>query len=196
MVTVSTSKAEPRTYHHGDLRAALLEQGIALVETGGIEALSLREMARRTGVSPTAVYRHFPDKKALLAALADEAIRRLGEAQLAASQAAGGGVAGFTATGRAYVLFALANPGLFRLAYAHAASMHEGLHEGDLASDLLLGYAREFSGGDEAAAQRLCLQAWSVAHGLAMLMLDGRVPADPALVERVIDAGSLFARKG
>ena len=192
MVTVSTSPATPRTYHHGDLRSALIEQGIALLEEAGAEALSLREVARRVGVSATAVYRHFPDKAALVRALAAESLDRLGEAQRAAAQLAGGGRAGFTALGRAYVRFALANPGLFRLAYAHEATRHEGLPEGNLAADLLRDKARELCGGDEAEAQRLVLQAWAVAHGLAMLMLDGRIPAEDVLIDRLIDAGALF----
>ncbi len=196
MITVSTSKSASRAYHHGDLRAALIEQGITLVESDGVEALSLREIARRAGVSATAVYRHFPDKKALLAALSAEAVRRLGEAQRTASQMAGGGSAGFGETGRAYVRFALANPGLFRLAFAHADTAHEGLHEGDNAADLLLGYARQFSGGDPARAEALVLQAWSVAHGLAMLMLDGRIKPSDATIDAVIDAATLFVRQG
>lgn len=196
MVTVSTSQARPRGYHHGDLRSALLAEGIALVESQGAEALSLREVARRAGVSATAVYRHFPDKAALVAALAGEAVRRLGEAQQAAAEQAGGGRSGFTATGRAYVRFALANPGLFRLAYAGNEAVHRGLHQGDLAGDLLMANARRFAHGDEVQAQRLALQAWSVAHGLAMLMLDGRIAADDAIIDAVIDAGALFAGQG
>lgn len=192
MVTVSTSQSAARAYHHGDLRSALLEQGIALVESEGIEALSLREVARRAGVSATAVYRHFPDKAALVAALAGEAVKRLGEAQQTAAKQAGGGRAGFTATGRAYVRFALANPGLFRLTYAQAPSPRSPLQEGDLAAELLMANARMLSQGDEDKAQRLALQAWAVAHGLAMLMLDGRIPAEDALIDRLIDAGALF----
>lgn len=192
MVTVSTFKSKPRSYHHGDLRSTLISEGIALVENEGIEALTLREVARRAGVSATAVYRHFPDKAALIAALAGEAVRRLGEAQRDAALAAGGGRAGFTATGRAYVRFALANPGLFRLTYSSPDYTHSGLHEGDLASDLLMANARMLSGNDEAAARRLSLQAWAVAHGLAMLMLDKSIPAEDAIIDSVIDADGLF----
>jgi AcrR family transcriptional regulator len=192
MITVSTSQAAERAYHHGDLRSSLLSEGIALVENDGIEALSLREVARRAGVSATAVYRHFPDKAALTAALAAEAMRRLGVAQRDAAQAAGGGRAGFTATGRAYVRFALANPGLFRLTYACPATAHHGLSHGGLPADLLMANARMQCSGNEAEAQRLSLQAWSVSHGLAMLMLDGRIPAEEAIIDSVIDAGALF----
>jgi AcrR family transcriptional regulator len=189
MVTVSTSKA----YHHGDLRSALIEAGLAHLEAGGEADISLRQLAREVGVSATAVYRHFPDKRALLAALAARGFALLGIAQREASQAAGGGVAGFAATGRAYVRFALANPALFRLTFTHAGiGSASGLGDDD-AAQLLLSYAREFAGQN---APALALQAWSVAHGLAMLMLDGRVKPSEATIDAVIDAGTLFVRQG
>ena len=189
MVTVSTSKTEARSYHHGDLRVALIEAGLAVLAGSDAEAISLRELARTVGVSPTAVYRHFPDKKALLSALASEGIARLGEAQRIASDAAGGGAAGFAATGRAYVRFALAHPALFRLAFTHGGYAAAPTQSTDQASQMLRGYSQQFGGAD---AERLTLQAWAVAHGLAMLMLDGRLPPDDALIDRVLDTKTLF----
>jgi AcrR family transcriptional regulator len=189
MITVSTSKIEPRAYHHGDLRAALIAAGLAVLAGSDAEALSLRELARTVGVSPTAVYRHFPDKKALLSALADAGVAWLGEAQRLASEAAGGGAAGFAATGRAYVRFALAHPALFRLAFTHGEYAGAPTESSDAASQMLRGYAKQFGGAD---AERLTLQAWAVAHGLAMLMLDGRLPPDDAVIDRVLDTKTLF----
>ncbi|NVN11818.1 helix-turn-helix domain-containing protein, partial [Nguyenibacter vanlangensis] len=78
-----------QTYHHGDLRAALIEAGLRLLADRAVDALSLREIARAVGVSATAVYRHFPDKDALLRTLAGEGLNRLARAQRAASDAAG-----------------------------------------------------------------------------------------------------------
>ena len=193
MITVSTSKIAERAYHHGDLRAALIEAGLRHLESGGAADISLRQLAREVGVSATAVYRHFPDKKALLAALAAEGFLRLGTAQMAASQAAGGGASGFAATGRAYVRFALANPALFRLTFTHAETGTETDFGDDDASRLLQGYSREFAGEN---AEALALQAWSVAHGLAMLMLDGRIKTDDATIDAVIDSATLFVRQG
>ena len=190
MVTVSTSKMPARNYHHGDLRTALIEAGLAALETSDADAVSLRELARKVGVSATAVYRHFPDKKALLAALAAEGVARLGTAQRIASEKAGGGGAGFAATGQAYVRFALDNPALFRLAFTHGNHAEGAMGGDDEAWRLLRSYAESFAGAD---AQRLQLQAWSVAHGLAMLMLDGLVPADEKLIVSVIDQRTLFA---
>ena len=111
-----------RPYHHGDLRAALIEAGLAMLAERDAEGVSLREMARSVGVSATAVYRHFPDKTALMAALAREGLDRLAAAQHAASDHVGGGAAGFAATGQAYVRFALANPALFRLIFTSSAA--------------------------------------------------------------------------
>jgi AcrR family transcriptional regulator len=107
-------------YHHGDLRAALIQEGLRLLEERRGDDVGLREVARAAGVSATAVYRHFPDKAALLRALSSEGLARLAEAQRRAFSGAGGGKAGFLATGRAYVAFALANPALFRLAFSSA----------------------------------------------------------------------------
>lgn len=186
---MSTSKSAERTYHHGDLRSALIEAGLAMLAGSDAEDISLRELARQVGVSPTAVYRHFPDKKALLAALAEAGVAWLGEAQRLASEAAGGGAAGFAATGRAYVRFALAHPALFRLTFTHGEYAAAPTHSSDAASRLLRRYAEQFGGPD---AERLTLQAWAVAHGLAMLMLDGRLPHDDALIDRVLDTKTLF----
>ena len=73
--------APSRGYHHGDLRAALLDAGLDLLKSGSAETLSLREVARRVGVSPTAVYRHFPDKAALLKELCIRGALELAQAQ-------------------------------------------------------------------------------------------------------------------
>lgn len=195
MITVSTSKSAPRPYHHGDLRSALVEAGLRHLQAGGETGVSLRQLARETGVSPTAVYRHFPDKRALLAALADEGVRRLGAAQQTALEAAGGGSEGFAATGRAYVRFALAEPALFRLAFTHADLVENPLAASDPASRLLRANTLKLASGDPQRAKTLALQAWSVAHGLAMLMLDGRIAPDDALIDAVIDSCTLFARQ-
>jgi AcrR family transcriptional regulator len=72
------------TYHHGDLRRALVTEGLALARVGGPEAVTLREVARRLDVSPTAIYRHYPDREALLGAVCCEARRELATGMLAA----------------------------------------------------------------------------------------------------------------
>lgn len=193
MVTVSTS-TQTRSYHHGDLRSALVEAGLKALESAPIEDLSLRALAREVGVSPTAVYRHFPDKQALLGALAAEGIEQLGQYQQAAAASAEGDSDAFGATGRAYVRWALANPALFRLVFGQGRDVGSSIFGDNLAARLLQDKALRAVRGDEAGARQLMIQAWAVVHGLAMLMLDGQLPQDDALIDRVIDPRTLFAR--
>ena len=184
-ITVSTSQTGARRYHHGDLRAALLAEGLRLVETSGADALSLRAVARAAGVSATSVYRHFPDKRALMMALAQEGVRRLGEAQREAAAVAGTGAAAFSATGVAYVHFALANPGLFRLTFTYPG-IDVGDPTSDAAASLLHDHALDMAHGDARQARIVALRAWALVHGLALLMLDGRVPPSDALIDAAI----------
>jgi AcrR family transcriptional regulator len=184
----NTVNMEKRSYHHGDLRAALLVEGLRLLAERDAEDLSLREVARGVGVSATSVYRHFPDKDALMAALAGEGLARLAAAQKQAAEEAGGGSAGFTATGRAYVRFALANPALFRLIFA-SPGLAKGREESESeAMNMLRVNAAAEIGADpdDPAARVRAIHAWSLVHGLAMLMLDRQIPADDALIDRVI----------
>lgn len=183
---MSTSE---RGYHHGDLRRSLIDAGLAHVAEVPPDAVSLRELARRVGVSPTAVYRHFPDKAAFIAALAQEGLALLGQAQQAAFDRAGGGLAGFSATGSAYVRFALAHATLFRLIFQHPGATDLTGSGGDrpAAVTLLLDNARRFATPD-IDAETFATQAWSLAHGMAVLMLDGHLPPDDALIDAVIDA--------
>ena len=184
---MSTSQIGARRYHHGDLRAALVAEGLKLVESAGAEAISLREVARGVGVSATSVYRHFPDKRALMTALAQEGVRRLGEAQQAAALGAGGGTDAFSAVGCAYVRFALANPGLFRLTFTYPG-IDVGDPTSDAAASLLHDHALALAHGDQRQARIVALRAWALVHGLALLMLDGRVPPNDALIDAAIGA--------
>ena len=195
MVTMSTSRntqgkrSTKKAYHHGDLRTALVDAGLILLADRNADDLSLRELAREVGVSATAVYRHFPDKHALMSALAADGLRQLSVAQHAASDAAGGGPRGFNATGRAYVRFALANPALFRLIFSHPSRAGKLSHGDDDVPDAMAflranAVALAATGVDPVA---IALHGWSVAHGLAMLMLDGQVPVDESTIDAVID---------
>lgn len=186
MVTVSTSK----TYHHGDLRSALVAAGLAALETADISAISLRHLAREAGVSPTAVYRHFPDKNALMRALAEAGIAQMAEWQRRAAADAPRDEA-FAATGRTYVRWALGNPALFRLAFGQCDHLGPTVFGGNEAAQMLRRNAEQIAGG-EAGARRLMIQAWAVVHGLAMLMLDGQLPQDEQLIDQVIDTRTLF----
>jgi AcrR family transcriptional regulator len=188
---------EKSRYHHGDLRAALIEEGLKLIGAGQAEALSLREIARNVGVSATAVYRHFPDKAALLGALCAEGHQMIAAAFREAMAGREDRLSAFVAMGRAYVQFALAHPALFRLMMARPGG---GPAPGSCAPDrpedgmtLLVRALDELYGRDMPSGLREArrLKSWALVHGLAMLMLDGQVPAEPSLIEAVIDASAL-----
>jgi AcrR family transcriptional regulator len=104
-------------YHHGDLSRALVREAVRTIEKEGVEALTLRAVGQRLGVSRTALYRHFTDKSALLAAVASEGFRTLRTELLAAWEREGGGASGFTAMGAAYVRFAVAHPSHYRVMF-------------------------------------------------------------------------------
>jgi AcrR family transcriptional regulator len=177
-------------YHHGDLRAALVEEGLKRLKDGPAEGLSLREMARNVGVSATAVYRHFPDKAALLDALSAEGDAQMAVAFEKAMAREKPGLAAFNAMGRAYVHFALKNPSLFRLMMT--ADSKSSLPD-SRGRSMLVKAIEEMSGGraGQAVLDVRMMRAWAVVHGLAMLMLDGLVPADPKMIEKVLDASVL-----
>lgn len=190
MLTVSTSNLAERSYHHGDLRSALVEAGKRALENSDPGDISLRQIARDTGVSPTAVYRHFPDKNALLSALAAEGIEDMARWQQEAARNATPETA-FAATGRAYVRWALANPAMFRLVFGQCREVGRTVFGDNTAALLLRRYAEDRS-QSEAEVQSFMLQAWSLVHGLAMLILEGQLPYEEDLIDRVIDTTALF----
>ncbi len=188
---------EKSRYHHGDLRAALIDEGLKRIGAGPAEALSLREIARNVGVSATAVYRHFPDKAALLGALCTEGHAMMASAFRDAMAGKGDALSAFVAMGRAYVQFALAHPALFRLMMAQpvgpVAAPAPGAADGSDGMQILVNAIEGLFGSDMPAqvreAQRV--KAWSLVHGLAMLMLDGHVPAQTDLIDAVVDVSIL-----
>ena len=188
--SVNMKKAKD-SYHHGDLRAALVAAGLKLLEKRDFEQLSLREVARNVGVSATAVYRHFPAKDDLLKALADRGLELLAEQQQWAAAKAKGPAA-FAQTGRAYVRFALAHPNLFRLIFIHTpARLRPGVTSPEgLPARLLQDYIA-YSLGAKASEEQVfaaALRSWSLVHGLSMLILDEQVDrkAAEAMIDRVI----------
>ena len=182
-------KRRNRGYHHGDLRSALIETGLSWLATRQGDDISLREVARLVGVSATAVYRHFPDKQALIAALCQRGEVALASAQRTAADAVGGGVAGFGASGQAYIRFAIANPGLFRLMMSirpAAGWLTDVLDDKGAAMRGLRDDVAAVLPDSADAQQRLAaIHAWSMVHGMAMLMLDGMIPTDEAVISSI-----------
>ena len=189
----------PRPYHHGNLRAALLESAERTLSERGAGELSLRELARRIGVSHAAPRRHFPDKQALLDALAEDGFERLGDDLRGAMAAAGPDFdARLLAFARAYVHFATRHAALLELMFAgkHRPGATDSLRQAaDRAFEAPLTLISE---GQAAGAvvpgdpERVAIVAWAALQGLAAMvnsqMLD-RAALDDLLavaVERLV----------
>jgi AcrR family transcriptional regulator len=177
-----------RTYHHGDLRRTLISTALALVEEQDVSVLTLREVARRAGVTHSAPYHHFPTKDALLAAVAEEGFRALYTEQLQAVAKAGSDpVKRMTALGIAYVRFAASHPGHFRVMYRSNlggwVDYPEVLEAAQLSFVLLTSTADETirKGELDNDLVDLTLSAWAMVHGLATLWLDGPLKRLPML---------------
>ena len=183
----TTAAARPRRkragqYHHGDLRRALIEQALRVIETTGVEALTLRSVGAALGVSRTALYRHFADKEALLAAVAREGFRLLRQALVDAWEQNGRGTAGFEAMGGAYLQFAIDHPSHYRVMFGRFVESRErdaALEvESEAAFTALVEALTAMQRDGLARADDPVLQArfvWSVTHGIAMLVIDGQL---------------------
>ena len=195
-------------YHHGHLRQALLDAGLQLATERGINSFTLREVARQAGVSPAAPYHHFPDKAALVEALAVESFEALATAlRGAAMTASGTALEKLQAIGVAYVCFAVEHTGAFQFLFRPElqASSRFASQEGalgpsplDQAShdarqvllDTIVACQQEgwIAPGDPAP---LALTAWCTVHGLATLLLHGSLSRRRQEIRAVEHAGQL-----
>lgn len=173
-----------RPYHHGELRPALIAAALQLLEKQGLEALSLREVARRVGVSHGAPAHHFPDKRALLAALAAEGFSTLADnMDRAISRAGADPLRRLTAAGVAYIRFALTHPRQFRLMFGADFDERDHFPElaasGDRAFAVLVDAVQDVmqARGEHRPDRHTLIvaAAWSGVHGLATLAIDGRL---------------------
>lgn len=172
------------TYHHGDLKNALIQAGIEILSRDGIQALSLRSVAKRAGVSHAAPYAHFADKDALIAAIAAEGYRKLYAQLAAAPPDSGDPLARLRDTAFAYLQFALDEPDHFRITFSGVVAAEKNYPEyveqsrrcyalvvrlvTDCQADGL------FAGED---VQRLAVSIWSCIHGFAQLVLAKQLPS-------------------
>lgn len=167
------------TYHHGDLRRALIDAALVRIPTQGIHGLSLRALARDVGVTHAAPYRHFADKSALIAAISAEGAEALGAAMQQAMHA-GAPMDQLRALGQTYVRFAVQHPAYFKVMFG------PGQPVGEL--DVLVGAIRMAKAQGSAQAEHVALAAWCMVHGIATLVVDGRMtPADLGLSPDDID---------
>ena len=195
------ARKRPDAYHHGDLRRALLREAVRTIQAQGVEALTLRAVAGKLGVSRTALYRHFADKQALLGAVAAEGFRTLRDALVAAWEREGRGRPGFEAMGRAYVHFALEHPSHYRVMFGSAAVAPVPAPDdpGGGAFQALVDALVEQQGqglvrGDP--PRLLALYVWSVVHGVAMLALDGQLKDDAPPADVLMDFANERLRTG
>jgi AcrR family transcriptional regulator len=171
--------AARRAYHHGNLRTAALDRAAQRAADGGTGNLSLRALARDLAVSPAALYRHFADKDALLAELAERAVAALATALHAALVATpvADAPARLVALGRGYLAFARAHPDAFRIVFelSHGAPVPStNGHRGErpagpfaLLHDVVEALAPPHASAER--IQRAALSAWAFVHGLAAL---------------------------
>lgn len=181
--TKSTRTPRPdRTYHHGQLREALLEAAERLIDRDGLEGFSLRACAREAGVSHAAPAHHFPDLAALQTALVDRAYGRLCTiAEGYVSETGGDPRAVLPVLGVAYIDFALRHPGLYRLMVGWPG-LPATADTGMSCRNRISSAVRAVLEADGVAAgqprvDELTALAWSVFHGYASLAVDGRLPA-------------------
>lgn len=164
------------TYHHGNLRDALIGAGLELTRTGGRDALVLRDVTRRVGVSPTAAYRHFGDLEALRAAVAARVQEGATDRMRALMTDAATGRGLLRAVGLGYISFAAAEPGWFDVAFgdAHARPDDAGALPAPLTA-LVAALDALVADGDLAASARPGAEwpCWSAVHGFALLALHG-----------------------
>ncbi|MFL5575663.1 MAG: TetR/AcrR family transcriptional regulator [Gemmatimonadaceae bacterium] len=181
-----------RPYHHGNLRRALLDEALATIRAEGVGGVTLRAIGARLGVSRSALYRHFADKRALLAAVATEGFRTLRQQLVTAWEAGDRGDDAFRSMGVAYIRFAVANPSHYRVMFG--GSVDPRAEDPELAAeaqgafqalvDALAALQRDavVRGDDSVLMARY---VWALVHGLAMLGIDGRLP-EPGAVEALM----------
>ena len=208
-----------RAYHHGNLRAALVDAGVALARTGGPNAVVLRAVSRQAGVSHNAAYRHFANQEDLLAAVAHQCMTRLSllmigrMSRVTTRHRARRAQARLEAIGRAYIDFARTEPGWFRTAFTSAQPHADGGSRVEPALDAAHGadpvpdpYEILSAGLDELVeAGVLTLErrpgaeyaAWSAVHGLSSLLLDGPLRELPDTeIERAISTVLTVVSRG
>lgn len=183
-----------RTYHHGDLRNALLAAALALVRRHGPGAVTLRDVAKRAGVSEAAPYHHFESKSHLLLEVAAQGFAALGERLISAAATGATAHDRLVAMGAAYVQFALDEPGYFRLLFgAHVVELvaHPAAaptkQAGRAAAELLRQGVVELVAetGCRLPARDLERVLWSQIHGLAWLVLEQELRPEPSAEESV-----------
>src|SRR5580765_2754392 len=189
--------AKKRAYHHGDLERALVETAVRMIEDEGVQALTLRGVGARLGVSRTALYRHFDDKQALLARVASEGFKRFHDALAeAAARAEAAGKDPMPAMAAAYARFARSHPSHYQTMFSGVLT--DGTRDpeleqhGEAAFNVLLTAIRR---GQEQGRVRagdpleLAEITWALSHGIATLGMAQQLPCAPSKLEALAVRG-------
>jgi AcrR family transcriptional regulator len=184
-----------QAYHHKDLRNALIDEALTVLASQEPAELTLRELARRLGVTHTAPYAHFPDKRALLEAVCDAGFARLADRLEAAERSAEEPLQAFRAMGREYLAFAQEQPNLYRLMFTDPELAHdpdgEMSPEGERAIAVVVRTISRIGAPEGIDLRDLAAAVWSNVHGIAMLDLDKRIHGKTIQSARaVLDIGS------
>jgi AcrR family transcriptional regulator len=171
------------SYHHGDLKNALIQAGIEILSKEGMQALSLRQVAKRAGVSHAAPYAHFADKQTLIAAIAAEGYKKLYEKLAAAQRSQDDPLARLMAVAQAYVQFAIDEPDHFKITFSGVVEAEQDYPEyveqskrcfalvvavvADCQTEGILGP------GD---TQLAAVSIWACIHGFVQLLLGNQLP--------------------
>lgn len=172
-----------KTYHHGDLKNALIKAGIRILSKEGVAGLSLRKVASKAGVSHTAPYAHFADKQALIAAISTEGYRMLYERIATVTRRyEGDPLKQLVEASWAYVEFALDEPDHFRITLSGVVEKEKDypafveISQKGFATVVEITEACQLAGIlDEGPADLTALSVWGLVHGIASLILDGQV---------------------
>ena len=180
---MSTKDPQPDSYHHGNLRETLLQSALTLLAKGSADTLSLRKVAKHAGVSHGAPYRHFKDKEALLAAVAEQGFHTMAalmQQAIATLKDPEDPVAQLRALGQSYLTFAINHPTHFGLMFGPCFQhddAHQGVHKaGQSCFDMLLGCVRQAIASGSlppGSPEDMALGYWSLVQGAASLHIHG-----------------------
>ncbi len=178
------NKALNSTYHHGNLKEALIEESLKMIENDGLESITLRELTKRVGTSRTALYRHYSSKEELLKAVIQAGFSKLDSAIFSNLNPELNIQEKIYALGKAYIEFATNNPNLYRMIFGHetekereeACNINEredapSFHS--LVDIITQAQAEGLIKKDDAFMQATVL--WAMLHGLSNLLIDGHV---------------------
>jgi len=186
------AKENKQKYHHGDLRTALINATIEMINQQGVSSITMRNLSEWVGVSRTAAYRHFDDKSALLTATAIEGFRQFSEAlRVARLDESKDEITRFRMMGQAYINFAIENAAYYRLMFGDTviqeneklrATCDDAFRELLMIIELLQEVKAIYC--DDPKNQAIYI--WSLMHGLSSLVIDNKLQADVELKELMV----------